>query len=70
MSVRTIDRDQLRQKIDRGDRFVLIEVLAPDDYARGHLPGAVNVPWKRLAEVPQMVPDRNAEVVFYCASPT
>jgi len=70
MSVRTIDRDELRRKIDRGDPFVLIEVLAPDDYARGHIPGAINVPWKQLADVPGIVPNRDAEVVFYCASPT
>ena len=70
MSIGTINRDDLRRKIDRADQFVLVEVLDPNDYARGHLPGAINVPWSRLAEVPQVIPDPNTEVIFYCASPT
>lgn len=70
MSVRTITRDELKAKIDRGDDFVLIEVLEPASYERGHVPGAVNIPWNQLADVPSIVPNRQAEVVFYCASPT
>lgn len=70
MSVRTITRDDLKQKIERGDRFVLIEVLESASYEGGHVPGAINVPWNQLADVPALVPDRQTEVVFYCASPT
>ena len=35
-----IDRDELRGKISRGDRFVLIESLPSFMYDQGHLPGA------------------------------
>ena len=70
MALRTITRDDLKQKIERGDRFILIEVLEPTSYERGHVPGAINVPWNQLADVPSLVPDRQTEVVFYCASPT
>jgi rhodanese-related sulfurtransferase len=70
MSVRTISREELKRKMDQGDRFVLVDVLEPQEFERDHLPGAINVPWGRLHEVPQLVPDRHTEVVFYCASPT
>lgn len=70
MAFRTITRDDLKQKIERGDRFVLIEVLEPTSYERGHVPGAINVPWNQLGDVPSLVPDRQTEVVLYCASPT
>ena len=30
--------------------FVLLDVRAPDDYAAGHVPGAVNLPYRRIVE--------------------
>ena len=71
MDVPTITREALKKKIDGRERFVLVEVLSPEGYAKGHLPGAINLPWNRVAELaPQLLPDRRAEIVVYCASPT
>ena len=39
--VEHIDRDELRAKIDRGDPFVLLGVLAPRYYPHSDLPGAL-----------------------------
>ena len=62
-----IGRDELRAKIDRGDPFVLLEVLDPRYYRHSHLPGALNLPPGQVAEmVPALLPDKNAEVVLYC----
>lgn len=67
----TISRDELQQKIDRKDYFFLVEALAPDKYRHAHLPGAINVPYDKVHEVaPQLLPDKNAEIVTYCASAT
>lgn len=69
--VATISREELKQKIDRGDRFVLVETLPEYMYRQGHLPGAVNLPPDRVKEwAPGVLPDKNADVVVYCASPT
>ena len=67
----TISRDELKQKIDRGDNFTLVETLKPVAYYQGHLPGAVNLPPDQVrARAEQLLPDKNAEIVVYCASPT
>jgi rhodanese-related sulfurtransferase len=42
--VKTISRNELKEKIDRGDNFVLVETLAPTAYEHAHLPGAINMP--------------------------
>jgi phage shock protein E len=46
---------------------LLIDVRTPDEYASGHIAGAVNIPLdtlsSRLAEVPN-----NRDVVLYCRS--
>jgi rhodanese-related sulfurtransferase len=65
--VANIGRDELRAKMDRGDPFVLLEVLAPQYYRHSHLPGALNLPPGKVAEMaPALLPDKNAEVVLYC----
>lgn len=67
----TISRDELKAKIDRGDEFKLVETLAPHAYEHAHLPGAINLPPDRVAELaPTLLPDKAAEIVVYCASPT
>lgn len=67
----TISREELKAKIDRKDDFTLVETLAPQAYYLVHLPGAINLPPNRVEELaPQRLPDKSAEIVVYCASPT
>ena len=69
--VATISRDELKQKIDRHDPFVLVETLPEFMYQQGHLPGAVNLPPNRVKELAaKVLPDKNADVVVYCGSLT
>lgn len=65
-----ISREELKEKIDGGDGFELVEVLAKDEYEKFHLPGAINIPGDRLREqAPERIPDKDREIVVYCASP-
>ena len=67
----TISREELKGKIDRGEAFTLVETLAEVAYQLAHLPGAINLPPDRLRELaPRLLPDKGAEIVVYCASPT
>lgn len=63
----TITRAELQEKIERGDAFHLFEVLGRMYWRKHHLPGAVNVPPDEVTTlVPQLVPDKDAEIVVYC----
>jgi rhodanese-related sulfurtransferase len=67
----TISRDELKGKIDGGEDFILVETLPSVAYHHAHLPGAINLPPDRVGELaPQLLPDKSAEIVVYCASPT
>jgi len=69
--VKTISRDDLREKIDRGDKFSLVETLPNVAYQHAHLPGAINLPPDRVTELASsLLPDKSADIVVYCASPT
>ena len=64
--MKTINREDLKEKIERGDDFVLLEVLSEQSYARGHLPGAVRFPG--TAAIPELLPDKSAQVIAYCSN--
>ena len=67
----TISRDELKKKIDRGEAFNLVETLPEVAYQHKHLPGAIKLPPDRVRELaPRFLPDKGAETVVYCASPT
>ncbi len=69
--LKTISRADLKRKLDRGDKFYLVDVLPENAYQHAHLPGAINLPTARLKESAQLVlPDKNAEIVVYCANLT
>jgi adenylyltransferase/sulfurtransferase len=62
-----IDVVELKEKIDRGDNFVLIDVREPHEYRICNLPGAQLIP---LAEFPKHVGefDPAADIVIHCRS--
>lgn len=64
--MKTIGREELREKIERGDDFALLEVLSEQSYKREHLPGAIRFPGR--AEIRNLLPDKTTEVVAYCSN--
>jgi rhodanese-related sulfurtransferase len=58
---------ELRARVRRGE-VVLLDVRPAEEYAAGHLPGAVSIPHdelkRRLGELP-----KNRQVVAYCRGP-
>lgn len=70
-TIPAISLEELKAKIDRGDRFTLVEILPPPQYRSGHLPGAIYIPPIQVRELaPKRLPDKAAEIVVYCAGPT
>ncbi|MCI0455810.1 MAG: sulfurtransferase [Gemmataceae bacterium] len=66
-NVRELTVDQVRAKLDRGERFQLIDVREESEWAKDHLPGALHL-GKGILErdVEQRVPDTGTEMVLYC----
>ena len=67
----TVSREELKAKMERGEAFTLVETLQEVAYKHEHLPGAVNLPPDRVrALAPSLLPDKSAEIIVYCSSPT
>ena len=62
-----VSRKELMKRM-RGGNVMVLDVRPEDEFALGHLPGAINVPLhalkKRLSEF-----DRSQEIVAYCRGP-
>jgi rhodanese-related sulfurtransferase/DNA-binding transcriptional ArsR family regulator len=62
-----VDEDALRRRVRKGEVTVL-DVRPLEEYAAGHIPGALSVPLPELAKRLSALPKRR-EVVAYCRGP-
>ena len=65
--IREVTVDDVKARLDRGDKLHLVDVREESEYARDHLPGAVHL-GKGIIErdVEDRIPDTGAEIVLYC----
>lgn len=69
-TVAEITRERLWAKLQAGEELVLVDALSPIAFAGAHLPGAINITPDRVDTLAERrIPDRDAEVVVYCANP-
>ena len=62
-----VDRAELVERANRGE-VVVIDVRPRDEFAAGHIPGALSVPLDELDVALARLPKR-AEIVAYCRGP-
>lgn len=71
-TVQTIDMDAFREVVKNPDGALIVDVREPEEFAGGHVPGAINIPrgllefriWKVLGH-PNTV-ETNRRIVLYC----
>jgi rhodanese-related sulfurtransferase len=65
--IRETTIDEVKAKLDRREKFLLVDVREESEYAADHLPGAIHL-GKGVIErdVEEKVPDHNAPLVLYC----
>ncbi len=59
--------DEVKRKLDGGEKFALVDVREESEFAKDHLPGAIHL-GKGVIErdVEARVPDLNTPMVLYC----
>jgi rhodanese-related sulfurtransferase len=61
---REIDRDGVRRLMEQGAQIV--EVLPAQEYSEDHLPGAINLPLRKIEAEASQVLDPSRPVIVYC----
>ena len=62
---KAIDREEL-QRLVREEDAQLVEVLPPEEYDEEHLPGAINIPLRRIDAEARERLDLQRPVIVYC----
>ena len=60
-----VDRDRVRRLMEQGAQIV--DVLPAREYGEDHLPGAINLPLRKIEAGAIRVLDPSRPVVVYCA---
>ena len=68
-SYRQITADEAAQMMQEETGFVLLDVRTQEEYASGHIPGAICIPNETIGseEIPEL-PDKDQLVLVYCRS--
>jgi len=68
LDIDVIDYDEFKRR--RTDpKVVVVDVLPPATYKHTHIPGAVNLPLAHVLELAaDVLPDKQQEIILYCAS--
>ena len=65
--VRETSVDEVKRRLDRGEKLTIIDVREESEYAQDHLPGAVHIGKGVLErDIEKAFPDTAQELVLYC----
>jgi molybdopterin/thiamine biosynthesis adenylyltransferase/rhodanese-related sulfurtransferase len=68
---RQVSLEELKRRIEAGEKIALLDVREKDEWRGGYIPGAVSLPRGFLEmQAEQKLPDKNARIVAYCAGGT
>lgn len=65
--VREVSVDDVNGRLNKGGKFLLVDVREESEFAKDHLPGAIHL-GKGIIErdIETRVPDTNREMILYC----
>jgi len=65
----TIGADELMSRIEAETAPTILDVRTPEEFAAGHVPGAINIPYTELEErYSELELEGSDELVVYCQS--
>ena len=65
MEMKIIEREELKEKLDRGDNFKLVMVYGEFAFQAKHIPGSINI--SRVEDVQDKL-DVDDEIIVYCSN--
>ena len=64
-----ISQDEAVRIMEEESDYIIVDVRRQDEYAEGHIPGAINVPNEDITDVePPELPDKDQILLVYCRS--
>ena len=64
-----ITADEAKQIMDAETGYVILDVRTEEEYAEGHIPGAILIPDYEIAQKAESIlPDKDQKILVYCRS--
>ena len=65
--IRETNVQEVKQRMDKGEKLILVDVREDNEVARGRIPGALHL-GKGVIErdIEKTIPDTDAEIILYC----
>ena len=66
---RQISQEEAAKLMETESDYVILDVRTPEEFASGHIPGAINIPNETISDAePPQLPDRAQLILVYCRS--
>ncbi|MBR3377116.1 MAG: rhodanese-like domain-containing protein [Mogibacterium sp.] len=67
LSYKRISQNKAMKIMEEETGYLIVDVRRPDEFAEGHIEGAINVPNEEIAdEMPEKLPDKDQLLLVYC----
>ncbi len=64
-----ITAEEAKKIMDEGCDYVILDVRTAEEFAVGHVPGAILIPYDEInAQAEEMLPDKDRLILVYCRS--
>lgn len=65
--VKETNVEDVKRRMDAGEKFLLVDVREDNEWANGHLPGAVHMGRGIIErDIEGAIPDTSAKMILYC----
>ena len=65
----SITMEEAKKVFETQGDYIILDVRREDEFAEGHIPGAINVPNEDIQDIePSELPDKNQTIYVYCRS--
>ena len=61
----TLTMDEAKIEIEDNPNIIIVDVRTPEEYQKGHIPGAINVPVETPQLITEKIPDKNETICRY-----
>ncbi|MDO4788258.1 MAG: rhodanese-like domain-containing protein [Johnsonella sp.] len=66
---KSISQDEAKKIMEGEDSYLIVDVRTKEEYATGHIPGAILIPNESIKESePKELPDKDEIILVYCRS--
>lgn len=69
MTYEQISQEEAKERMDTEENVIILDVRTEEEFAEGHIPGAVCIPNETIEEtVTEQLPDKEQLILVYCRS--